>query len=333
MSPREEGGVSRKTVLMIAAKAIVSVGLMVFLFRRIPLDQFATAARAASFQELFGAGLLLFASNLLGAWQWSRLLHVVEIRIPFWKVITYYYVGLFFNNFLPAGIGMDIARVADSSRHGPTKTAALSAVLMDRLIGMLAIASLALVTALPAIDRFHLTLAYLALVAFFGVSVTLVWAVFHPALLPALERLLARVGLGGLSPHLDDLADRIAGFRTRRALFAGLFVVAAVTQIMRVGVHVLVARALGLHVPLAYFFLFVPLLAVIVSLPISFNGIGVREGAGIVLFGLVGVDRAHAFSLQFLTYLVMVAVSLLGGLVFLVRIPQRRARARQLKEG
>jgi hypothetical protein len=82
-------------------------------------------------------------------------------------------------------------------------------------------------------------------------------------------------------------------------------------------------------VPLVYFFLFVPLLAVIVSLPISLNGIGVREGAGILLFGWIGVDRAHAFSLQFTTYLVAVAVSLLGGLVFLVRIPRRRALARE----
>ena len=333
MTAGEGVTLSRKHVLLVVAKAIVSLGLLVFLLRRIPLDQFATAARGVHVDRLAGAWLLLFASNLLGAWQWSRLLQVVEIRIPFWKVCAYYHVGLFFNNFLPAGIGGDIARVADAARHGPTKTAALSAVLMDRILGTLAIASLALVTTLPVIDRFHLRLVYLAVVAFFAISVTLVWAVFHPALLPACERLLTRVGLGGLSPHLDDLAARIAGYRTRRGLFAGLFAVAALTQISRIGVHALVARALGLQVPLLYFFLFVPLLAVIVSLPISFNGIGVREGAGIVLFGLVGVDRAHAFSLQFLTYLVMVAVSLLGGLVFLVRIPQRRARARQLKEG
>jgi len=96
-------------------------------------------------------------------------------------------------------------------------------------------------------------------------------------------------------------------------------------QMSRIGVHALVARALGLSIPLSYFLLFVPLLAVIVSLPISLNGIGVREGAGIVLFGLVGVDRTAAFSLQFTTYLVAVAVSLLGGLVFLARIPIRRA--------
>jgi hypothetical protein len=330
-APREGGTITRGHVMLAAAKGIVSVGLLMFLFKRIPLDQFAIAARGVRWVWLVGGGLLLLGSNLLGAWQWGRLLRVVDIRIPFWKVCSYYHVGLFFNNFLPAGIGGDIARVADSSRHGATKTAALSAVLMDRLIGTVALASLALVTTLPAIDRFHLTLVYLALLGFFAFSVTLMWAIFHPALLPACEGLLARVGLGGLSPHLDDLAARLAGYRARRGLFAGMFAIAVLTQISRIGVHALVAQGLGLSIPLVYFFLFVPLLAVIVSLPISFNGIGVREGAGIVLFGLVGVSRAQAFSQQFLTYLVMVAVSLLGGLVFLGRIPIRRARA-QSKE-
>jgi uncharacterized protein (TIRG00374 family) len=332
MSGREGGSSHAKHALLLGAKALFSVGLLVFLFRRVSLDQFAKAALGAHYEWLAAAALLLLASNLVAAFQWNRLLQVVEIHIPFWKVCSYYHVGQFFNNFLPAGIGGDLMRVSDSARHGPTTTAALSAVLMDRLLGTLAMASLALVTTLPAIDRFHLTLAYLAVVTFFAISVTFVWAVFHPAVLPALERVLSRVGLGGWSPHLDDLARHIAGFRAQRRLFAELFVVAALTQVMRIGVHVLVARALGLQIPLRYFFLFVPLLAVIVSLPISFNGIGVREGAGIVLFGLVGVPRAQAFSLQFLTYLVMVSVSMLGGLSFLVRIPHRRARARQLKE-
>ena len=64
--------------------------------------------------------------------------------------------------------------------------------------------------------------------------------------------------------------------------------------------------------------------------PVQYSlGIGVREGAGVLLFGLVGVERAQAFSLQFTTYLVSVAVSLLGGLIFLARMPYRRAEARQ----
>ena len=315
--------------VLLGAKIALSVGLLSFLFGRIPLPQVLASLRAANPRWLWAAAGLLLASNVLGSYQWQRLLRTVDIRIPFWKVCAYYHVGLFFNNFLPANVGGDIARVVDASRYAQTRTAAVSTVLLDRMIGTVALAGLALVTTLPAIDRFHLTLAYLALLGFFMFSVTVLWALFHPRLLAVVERVLGRVGLGRLKPHLDDLAVRLATYRGQRRLFLELFMVATVVQVSRIGVHVLVARALGLQIALPYFFLFVPLLAVIVSLPISLNGIGVREGAGIVLFGLVGVGRTQAFSLQFTTYLVAVAVSLLGGVIFLIRIPHRRAEARQ----
>jgi len=323
--------VSRKQVLMIALKVLFSVALIVLLLWRIPFANVAGALRDADPRWLGAAALVMLASNLLGSYQWWRLLHVVDIRIPLWKACAYYHIGLFFNNFLPANIGGDIARVADSSRHGASTGAAVSAVLMDRLIGTVALAGLALVTTFAAVDRFHLAVAYLCLVAFFVLSVLVLWGLFHPASLPALERVLTRVGLGRLGPHLDDLAARIEAYRGARFLLARMLVVATGTQLMRIAVHALVARALGLHVPLQYFLLFVPLLAVIVSLPISLNGLGVREGVGVLLFGLIGVDRARAFSLQFLTYVVAVAVSLLGGLAYLIRIPQRRAAARSLE--
>ena len=317
---------------LIAAKVALSVALMVVLFTRIPLASVGQSLRAARPEWLGAAFALLVTSNLLGAYQWSRLLHAVGIRIPLLKVFAYYHVGLFFNNFLPANIGGDLARVADASRHGETRAAAVSTVLLDRMIGTVALASLALVTTLPAIDAFRLGVVYGALLAFFALSLGLLWAVFHPALLPMVERALARVGLGSLKPSLDDLAARLQGFRGQRTLFLKLLSVALVVQVSRVGVHALVARALGVAIPLPYFFLFVPLLAVIVSLPISLNGIGVREGAGVVLFGLVGATRAQAFSLQFTTYLVGVAVSLLGGVAFLARLPGRRAGARPAEE-
>ncbi|HTM56979.1 MAG TPA: lysylphosphatidylglycerol synthase transmembrane domain-containing protein [Candidatus Udaeobacter sp.] len=327
-TPRRPGG---KGIALLLVKVLLSVALFSFLLGRIPLSSVTATLRHASPSWLLLAGLVLIASNVLGSWQWDHLLNAVGIRIPFWKVCAYYHVGLFFNNFLPANVGGDIARVADAARYDTTPATAFSTVLMDRMIGTLALAGLALVTTLPAIDRFHLTLAYLALVGFFALSVTMVWAIFHPRLLPALERLLARVGLGGLKPHLDDLAARLTDFRDQRGLIVRVLGIALVVQVLRIAVHVLVAKALGLRIPLLYFFLFVPLLAVIVSLPISLNGIGLREGAGVVLFGLVGVGRTAAFALQFTTYLVAVGVSLLGGLVFLLRTPRRRAEAKLMR--
>ncbi len=319
-------------ILFLAAKVLFSLGLMAFLFVRTPLHEVSATLRSADLGWLGAAGALLLASNVLGAFQWQQLLRAVEIRIPFWKATAYYHVGLFFNNFLPANVGGDLARVLDAARYGPSRAAAFSTVIMDRLIGTLALAGLALFTTLPAVDHFHLRVVYLALVGFFVASVFMTWVVFHPALLPAVERVLSRLGLGGFKAALDDLAGRLQGFRDRRALFVRLLGVALVVQVARIGVHILVARSLGLRIETTYFFLFVPLLAVAVSLPISLNGIGVREGAGIVLFGLVGVGRSGAFSLQFTTYLVAVAVSLLGGLVFVGRMPRRRALERRLRE-
>ncbi len=331
------GRLSPRAVLLLGAKMVLSVALIVYLFRtRLDWADVTAALEKARPEGLVVAFLVLFASNVLGAFQWNRLLHAVGIRIPFWKVCSYYHVGLFFNNFLPANVGGDFARVLDASRTGASRATAFSTVLMDRMIGTVALAGLAVLTTLPAISELALPPASLGAIyggvfGFFALSVVMLWAVFHPHLLSAIERLLTAVGLGRLKPALDDLSARLAAFRGRRRLFMELFAVAAGVQLMRVGVHVLVARALGIQVGLGYFFLFVPLLAVIVSLPISLNGIGVRETAGIVLFGLVGVGKGMAFTLQFTTYLVAVAVSLIGGVVFLVRIPHRRAGARVVR--
>ena len=75
------------------------------------------------------------------------------------------------------------------------------------------------------------------------------------------------------------------------------------------------------------YFLFVPVLAALVSLPISLNGLGVREGAGVVLFQSAGMTREQAFTVPFLTYLISVMISLLGGLIFVSRQPRQAIRS------
>ena len=329
---------SPKTVLFFAVKIALSVALFVFLFRtRLDWKDVRGAIEQASPSGLALAFGLMLASNLLGSFQWNRLLRAVGIDLPFWKVCSCYHVGLFFNNFLPANVGGDFARVLDASRAADVSRAqAFSTVLMDRMVGTVALGGLAVLTTLPAIGELKLSPAWITtfyggVLGFFTLGVSMMWAVLHPQALATLERVLERIGLGRLKPALDDVSGRLASFRGRPRMFMELFAIAACVQVMRIGVHVLVARALGLHVPLPYFFLFVPLLAVIVSLPISLNGIGVREGAGVVLFGLVGVAHSMAFTIQFTTYLVALAVSLIGGVVFLARIPHRRAESRVVR--
>ena len=187
-STPEEGSKLAKFGLL-AAKMLFSFGLFAALFTRMPFDHVVANLKSADPLLLAAACGMLFASNVLGAWQWGHLLEAVGIRIPFRKVLGYYHVGLFFNNFLPANIGGDIARVVHASRHGETRAAAVSTVVLDRLIGTVALAGLAVVTAWPAIDRFHLGVMYLALVGFLGLSLGMLWGVLHPKVLPASSNL------------------------------------------------------------------------------------------------------------------------------------------------
>ena len=317
-----------RTLALLFVQLVISAGLIAWVFKKVPWSSIESGLSHADHRWLLAAFGLMAASNLLGAYQWNRLLRQVGIALPFWKVCAYFHVGLFFNNFIPANLGGDLSRVLDASRSGVSRTVAFSTVLLDRMIGTVAMGGLAVVTTLPAIDHFHLAAAYTGILLFFVIAATMLWAVFHPALLAAIERLLSRIGLGRFKPTLDQLSESLAGFRGQPRMFMELFTVATLTQVMRIVVHVLVARALGLHVALAYFFLFVPLLAVIVSLPISLSGMGVREVAGIGLFGLVGLEKGSAVAMLDSTYVVALTVSLIGGLVFLVRIPHRRREAK-----
>jgi hypothetical protein len=86
-------------------------------------------------------------------------------------------------------------------------------------------------------------------------------------------------------------------------------------------VHFEVSEAMGLEIPLIYFFLFVPVIAIFIALPISIGGLGVREGLGIFFFcrAVPGLDSEQAFTMGFLAYVVGVVVSLAGGLIYMSR--------------
>ena len=95
-----------------------------------------------------------------------------------------------------------------------------------------------------------------------------------------------------------------------------------VIQGLRVTAHILIAASLGVLVSpvvAGYFFIFIPILGLVISLPISIMGIGVREYLGIILFSAAGIGETDTFTILFLTYVSLVVVSLLGLVFFLMR--------------
>lgn len=320
----------RFKVPLIVLKIGLSVALFAYVVAKVSPGSVWSVIRSAHPRLLLLAGMLFFFSNLVGSWVWARLLRARGVPIPYPKAAAYYFVGLFFNNFLPSNIGGDIARISDASKYAPHVSPVFSATLMDRLIGVLAIAFLALVASAAVLDRLHLYAIYAAMLIIFVVALGLLAAVFHRGTLEVVERPFRWMGARRIESGLSRLMDDLHGYRTQAATLGVVFLASTVVQVSRILVHYVVGLSLGVRVALSYYFLFVPVLAALISLPISLNGIGVREGAAVVLFQTAGMSRQASFAVPFLAYVLSVLISLLGGLIFVSR-PPRRALGRILE--
>ena len=321
-----KGVFARYKAPLIALKILLSLALFAYVVAKVsPRDILATI-RPANPRILLAAAALFLFSNLLGSWLWARLLRAQGVPIPYRKAASYYFVGLFFNNFLPSNIGGDIARISDASKHATHVSPVFSATLMDRLIGVLAIAFVAVVASFAAFHRFHLYAIYVATFLVFLVALGLFIAVFHRGVLMAFEWPFRVIGAHSVERGIARLFDDLHGYRNEAGTLVTAIAASTLVQISRVLVHYLVGLAVGVRVAMGYYFLFVPVLAALVSLPISLNGLGIREGAGVVLFQVAGMTKEQAFTVPFLTYLVSVLISLLGGLIFVSRTPRRAIR-------
>jgi hypothetical protein len=86
-----------------------------------------------------------------------------------------------------------------------------------------------------------------------------------------------------------------------------------------VAIQYAIARALSIAVPFYLFSLFVPIIAIINVLPVSFNGLGMREGVYQFLFVPVGVSSANAIAMSLAFYFLRVAAGLIGGLLYAMK--------------
>jgi uncharacterized membrane protein YbhN (UPF0104 family) len=87
------------------------------------------------------------------------------------------------------------------------------------------------------------------------------------------------------------------------------------------------ALGLGLHLPLSVFLLIVPISGVLASLPITLNGLGLRETAYLFLFGMAGMRRDDAIALGLLFFAVMMVGGLFGSLAFITtKVPAPQAQ-------
>jgi len=299
-------------------KVLVSAAVFGFLLSRIPLSRLGELFGSLRWEYLAGALTILTGSVFLGSFQWGLLLKAQEVFIPYSQVVRFYYVGLFFNNFLPANVGADVSRSYQAIQYGGRKREVVSATIMDRVVGLLMLCMVAVLFSILFMNRYESSAYFAPVLSFLFLCIMVLAALLNRSVLRLLEKPFELLRAAELAGRVHRLCDSLHLLARKRTLLSQVGILAFLIQVLRVAVHILVARSLGIGIPPAYFFFFVPVIAIAAALPVSINGIGVREGVGIIMFSSVGVPADQAFAMQFLAYIIMVVVSAVGGVLFLM---------------
>ena len=256
------------------------------------------------------------AGQVMSAWRWPLVAAVLDLRGPFLEFMRYYFVGVFTNLFVPGLVGGDAARAFYlGRRHGRMGEAIASAV-ADRGYGLLALVWLA---GLVAMTMNHGTLTASVIRPIVVVGVVTFTAYLASPLIARLIHLTPRPirrALGIIAPYLHKPAAVLPAIILSMILQASL----ALCQYI-------LALGLGLHLPLSMFLLIVPISGVLASLPVTLNGLGLRETAYLFLFGMAGVSRDDAIALGLLLFAATMVGGLFGAIAFITtEVPTPRAQ-------
>ena len=300
-------------------RMLISVFLLGYIAYRFHAGKILSNMWNADKLLLTGAVAVFMASGVLGATQWGLLLRFHGIVLKFSGTVARYFMGLFFNFVLPGFVGGDVVRVYKTARASGQGTQSFSSTLADRVIGLLVLVLFSLGAFIflpkgPADKALPAAIFMFAVLA--GFFVIFAWR----PLGGMLAYLFGRFVPTGIGEKVSAVYAEMHVLTRSPITLVRILFLSCLIQVTRIGVHFLCARAVGIELGFAYFALFVPVMEVVASLPISFGGVGVREMMGVTLFGAMGVPQETVVSYTLLATTAGFTGSLPGAVAFMFRI-------------
>lgn len=262
--------------------------------------------------------LMAFSLNLinigLSAWRWKILLRSDGTHVPVWRLMRYYLISQFFNNYLPPFVGADAVRML-AVRESKSSGGRVVPVLIERGIGLFALLLLGAVAVLlsPAL-RQHTGLCIIVAVALLGTLGALTALLFPRLWLWAtpLTRRFPR-----LNDILMDVAQTGSRYRQKRVVLAATLAISLGIQLLVVAAFYLRACAFDIHVEIGQMFLVAPVITLLTLIPISPGGIGTQESFFALTFGTIGIGESMALAMALLARFLDLMVSLIGAILWL----------------
>lgn len=285
-----------KKIFLLFLKLTVSSVLLYIILSRTGPEQVFSTLRGMNLSAFISAILLYLFAQFISTWRWKLLLPGT-LRIK--KLFPLYMIGSFFNTILPGLIGGDAVKAFYLYQVTGRGSLTLSSIFMDRYLGFVMLTVICTI-AFPFGYSYFQNSPVAWMLPFIVLSFIIASLLFFG------------LRLGKRIKILSEFYDYFHSYRNQKGIIVKALLISAFVQFSGILAVYILALGIGEHVPFLACLIFLPLIIMFAALPISISGIGIREGAFVLFFGLIGIrpDVATAISLSW--FLANASGSLLG---------------------
>lgn len=286
-------------------KILLSLAMLLLVFQSVDFSELrATLLSIPPYSVVVIVAVYMLA-QILSSVKWWLIARKSGIDVSYSVTLKSYFIGMFVNCFGLGMVGGDVTRGVLLSQGKPQKTPAIASVVADRVHG-LAVLSLLGATAALALGNEHLTPAFYFLLILLVAGIICGWFI-GPWLL-----------LKVVSPNsrFRRKAEQLSHVFPKEPHFLLLItILSLVFHLVQIGLHSLMAGAFGLQIGLSTLLTVIPVVNILSSLPISWNGLGVREKAYSYFMAPAIISNEQAIAFGAIWLLSMTVSSAVGGIV------------------
>jgi uncharacterized protein (TIRG00374 family) len=306
-----------KAKLFAFAKIAVTALLFWYIFNSIDFQQFGATIRNARIDILILGFMVIWIAHYICIFRWRMLMRPLMPILSMGRLVGIYCIGLFFNLTFPTVVGGDVIKMYYAGRPSKKYAQSFACTFLDRDAGMLAM----LIIACAAILFHDVTvpgipvalIIWSAFAAFTAGNIAIFAPYFHRRLI----HLLHRLHMSKIAAKVDMISSAFQVMGKHPTVLFAALLISFVNQLLVIAVTWIMAIGLNLRLTPIWFLIFVPVITLISMIPISLNGMGLREYAFMSLFGAIGVAPESCIALGLLSSIVIILSSLPGGIVYI----------------
>lgn len=279
-------------------KLLFGLGVLIFLFSKTSFKEFINLLANANYKMFVLIIFMYIIGQIISAKKWMILAERLRFKNSFIYYLKLYFLGMFYNIFLPTNIGGDIVKIStinDKKTHS-IKRAVLS-VLSDRITGLCILALFIILGFCLYHNSSILNFISTGIILSFIIGISLfVLIMRNKNLIPAKYKKIFNLIL--LLCHKRCLIE--------------ISIISVIFHLILILIHFCISQMYDINIPVGYYFLLYPITAIIASLPISINGMGIKEFVYVYMLKPFDIDASTSLLFAMTLNMAVIFASTLG---------------------